>query len=65
MTLRSRESGWDDMLSRKLARYGINARIRVLIQNLSVIQRDDGRKPIWDNLSLFKLSDLLEKMTQN
>jgi hypothetical protein len=63
MTLRSRESGWDDIL--KLARYGINARIRVLIQHLSVIQRDDGRKPKWDHTPLFKLSDLLEKMTQN
>jgi DNA-binding response OmpR family regulator len=35
--LKSLESGWDDILSKHLARYGIYARIRVLIQHKSVM----------------------------
>jgi hypothetical protein len=52
------------MFSRKLAHYGIHARIRVLIQHQSVIQRDNGREPAWDHTPLFKLSDLRGEMTR-
>jgi hypothetical protein len=41
--------------SRKLARYRIYARIRILIQHQSVIQRDNSTKPVWDHAPYFQI----------